>query len=99
MAKAIWILACWLSPALGIAQDGDDPPAGAIRIEGRLTDEGVECQALRADDGTLYTLLGDLGELKAGDAVELEATRVDVSFCMQGRTLRVHRINRKPLAH
>ena len=29
-----------------------------ISVVGRLTSEGVECQALRGDDGQLYTLLG-----------------------------------------
>ena len=33
-------------------------------IEGVLTNEGVECPALRADDGKLYTLMGDLRGFK-----------------------------------
>ena len=68
---------------------------GTVRVEGRLTGEGVECQALRAEDGTLYTLVGDLGDFAPGDEVRITATRADFSFCMQGETLHVHRISRK----
>jgi hypothetical protein len=69
---------------------------GTLRVQGQLTAEGVECQAFRADDGTLYTLLGDLKGLKAGERVVVEGTRVEISFCMQGITLQVKQIERRP---
>ena len=74
-----------------------DSPAndGTVRVQGRLTAEGVECPALRSDDGTLYTLLGDLKGFKTGDRVAVEGTRVEISFCMQGITLQIKRLDRR----
>ena len=36
-----------------------------VCLRGRATAEGIECQAFRAADGRLYTLVGDLGGLGA----------------------------------
>ncbi len=45
-----------------------------VTIVGRLTNEGVECQALRGDDGQLYTLLGgELGGLPVETRVRVLA--------------------------
>lgn len=79
------------------APDSPESPTddGTLRVQGRLTAEGVECPALRADDGTLYTLLGDLKGFKTGDRVVIEGTRVEISFCMQGITLQVKQIATK----
>jgi hypothetical protein len=92
--RKLHILIWALMPALASAQgcEGASPPETEIRVAGRLTDEGVECQAMRAGDGTLYTLLGELGDLEAGDEVEVQGTLVEFSFCMQGQTLQVHAI-------
>lgn len=60
-----------------------------ICVKGILTDEGVECQALRGDDGELYTLVGDLKSFHNGDRVVVCGTIVEISFCMQGTTLAV----------
>jgi hypothetical protein len=74
-----------------------ESPAGAkpMTVRGQLTTEGVECPALRGEDGALYTLLGDLGGFKPGDRVVVEGTPVEISFCMQGTTLQVTRIARQ----
>ena len=61
-------------------------------ITGRLTDEGVECQALRSDDGQLYTLVGDLGGLKPDARVRASGQRLEISHCQQGTTIRVSSI-------
>ncbi|MFW5951534.1 MAG: DUF5818 domain-containing protein [Gemmatimonadota bacterium] len=66
--------------------------AETIRVVGELTGEGVECPALRADDGTLYTLAGDIGDFGEGDRVEVEGTTAEASFCMQGTTIQVETI-------
>ena len=63
---------------------------------GVLTDEGVECQAFRSEDGELFTLLGDLGGFSDGDKVVVCGTIADISFCMQGTTLVVSYIGKKP---
>lgn len=69
-------------------EDGD-----TLRVTGTLTREGVECPALRGDDGRLYTLATrrDLG-FDPGDRVTVEGSLAEVSFCMQGRTIDVDRI-------
>ena len=64
--------------------DPANPP-----IEGVLTTEGVECPALRGDDGTLYTLAGDLGGFEPGDRVCIVPTYPEISHCMQGKTVQV----------
>jgi|SRR5215213_911412 len=67
-----------------------------ICVKGTLTDEGVECQALRSDDGELYTLLGDLNDFRIGDKVVVCGTLVEISFCMQGTTIVVSWIGAEP---
>jgi hypothetical protein len=60
-----------------------------IEVTGVLTDEGVECPALRGDDGTLYTLTGDLKTFQVGNRVRVAGRVVEVSICQQGTTLEV----------
>lgn len=75
-----------------LAGDGEGGgPDDVVRVEGVLT-EGVECPAVRADDGTLYTLAGDLEGFTPGDRVVVEGTETEVSVCMQGTTLAVNDI-------
>lgn len=69
---------------------------GSVRIEGELTDEGVECPAVRSPLGTLYTLAGgDTEGLQAGDRVVVEGTVAEMSFCMQGITINATRVERR----
>lgn len=84
----------WLAAALwaGVASAGGletpaGPPPGGLCVEGVLTAEGVECPALRANDGTLYTLTGDLGGFSPGDRVRACGQVALMSICMQGKTL------------
>ena len=64
-----------------------------VTIVGKLTNEGVECQALRGDDGELYTLLGgELGKLPAESRVRVIGERLEFSSCQQGITVRVRSI-------
>lgn len=75
------------------------PPASraeSVTVTGTLTDEGVECRALRGDDGALYTLTGDLKKFKTGDRVTVTGTSAEMSTCMQGTTIAVQRIRRAP---
>lgn len=71
---------------------GPDDGDSTIEVTGTLTDEGVECQALRGDDETLYTLTGDLGGFGVGDRVRVRGERAQMSFCMQGVTIAVESI-------
>ncbi len=76
------------------AADGTAARAGEVRVTGRLTDEGVECPALRGDDGRLYTLAGDTGAFKPGDRVTVAGTVAEMSTCMQGTTIGVRTIEK-----
>jgi hypothetical protein len=72
---------------------GNDVNAGQmINVRGTLTDEGVECQALRGDDGELYTLTGDLSGFEDGDRVKVRGTVAEISTCQQGTTIEVQSI-------
>jgi hypothetical protein len=67
----------------------------SVTVQGMLTDEGVECPALRGPAGELYTLaLTDL-EYDPGTEVRVEGTIAAVSICMQGTTLNVRSIERR----
>lgn len=70
------------------------PGEGRVQVTGVLTREGVECPALRDDDGELYTLAGDLGDFGPGDRVHVHGTVAEVSICQQGTTIRVESISR-----
>lgn len=65
-----------------------------LTVTGALTEEGVECQALRGDDGDLYTLTGDLEGFGPGDRVRVVGRPARFSFCMQGTTLEVESVER-----
>jgi hypothetical protein len=64
-------------------EDVSDP----VTIEGVLTNEGVTCPALRGDDGELYTIAGDIGELQPGQRVRVTGEVAEMSICMQGITI------------
>jgi hypothetical protein len=74
------------SPVPGFA-DEHEPMSDPVTIEGVLTEEGVTCPALRGDDGELYTLAGDIGELQPGQRVRVTGEVAEVSMCMQGTTI------------
>lgn len=74
--------------------DTDPDEDQFVTIRGRVTDEGVECTAVRGRDGRLYTLSGIADDLRPGDRVEVVGRRAEVSFCMQGITLEVRRLRR-----
>jgi Protein of unknown function (DUF5818) len=66
----------------------------SITVTGKLTDEGVECKAMRGDDGKLYTLTGDLKDFRTGAYVKVTGRIAEMSNCMQGTTLSVEKIER-----
>lgn len=68
------------------------PEDGRLEVTGILTREGVECPALRGMDGRLYTLAGELGRFQPGDRVRVHGSEAQVSFCQQGTTIDVSRI-------
>ena len=73
-------------PEEGVSKDG------VLTVEGVVTGEGVECLAVRGDDGELYTLSGRQGGLEPGQRVRVSGEVAQMSFCMQGTTLEVHSV-------
>jgi len=74
----------------------DDSSTGkTVCIKGKLTDEGIECRALRTENNKLYTLVGDLKEFSTGDEVCISGTIAEISFCMQGTTIAVNWIGKQ----
>jgi LysM repeat protein len=71
---------------------GGDPDEDFVTVRGVLTNEGVECQAMRSTDGRLITFAHIPG-YEAGDLVEVSGTIADFSFCQQGTTINVEDIS------
>jgi hypothetical protein len=85
--------------SLSLAAQDSKPEQGQgkqdmVTVVGTLTDEGVECQALRGRGNRLFTLTGDLGGFQAGDRVRVVGSVAEVSICQQGTTLVVRSIER-----
>ena len=77
-----------------LADNASGKDSAHVTVVGRLTSEGVECQALRGDDGQLYTLLGgELGDLPVETRVRVIGERLEFSSCQQGITIRVQSIS------
>ncbi|KQT45097.1 hypothetical protein ASG43_12385 [Aureimonas sp. Leaf454] len=72
---------------------GARPGRRGVTVSGLLTREGVECPALRSEDGDLFTLSGRLGGFRPGDAVTVTGRIADMSTCQQGTTIEVERID------
>jgi len=69
------------------------PPPQNVTVVGTLTREGAECQAMRGDDGKLYTLTGaNLRDFFPGDRVKVDGQIAQASTCQQGTTISVTRI-------
>ncbi|MBI5190799.1 MAG: hypothetical protein HZA22_09000 [Nitrospirae bacterium] len=74
------------------AKPRQQAPGSHVQVTGTLTAEGVECQALRGDDGTLYTITRRPEGFKVGDRVQVSGMVAEISFCMQGTTISVTRM-------
>ena len=58
-------------------------------ITGMLTDEGQSCPTLRAADGSLYAMIGEIPSVEPGTLVTIQAQAVDSERCSAGRTVAV----------
>lgn len=76
----------------GLAAAEGIPAGSFVCISGRREAGGAECPRYRADDGTLYSLLGDNTGIPANQPVCLCGTVGSVSFCMEGTPFTVSRI-------
>ncbi len=94
MAHADGHLRLLLAGANTSAAGSDEAPEGEmVCIRGRLTDEGIECPALRSESEALYTLAGETAPFEVGDDICVCGTVVKVSFCMQGTTIAVTHVS------
>ena len=82
-----------LAGAMPALAEGSATMGGQVTVEGVLTDEGVTCPALRGDDGELYTLAGDIGDLGPGQRVRVSGQVPEASICMQGTTIEIEDIS------
>ncbi len=78
-----------------VALINESSSPSAMCLKGKLTDEGVECQAFRSNEGELFTLLGELNGYQNGDEVVVCGTIAEISFCMQGTTIIVSWIGKE----
>ena len=61
---------------------------GSITITGTVTDEGVECPAVRTAENQLYTIAtNDRSRLQRGARVRITGRVAEMSFCQQGTTI------------
>src|SRR5262245_66287444 len=84
----------WAPPKATIRHRTTAQESQPMTVTGKLTNEGVECKAMRGDDGKLYTLTGDLKGFRPGDRVKVTGRIAEMSTCMQGTTLGVEKIER-----
>ena len=75
-----------------MSSDLAPPAAGEVVVVGAITAEGVECPALRADDGALYTLTALPRKVEVGERLQVVGRPTQFSICQQGVTLRVTRL-------
>jgi hypothetical protein len=84
--------------ALGLVtgKAANSQTGGAVTVTGTVTDEGVQCRALRGDDGVLYTIrhTDAVRALRAGDRVRIEGRTAVVSNCQQGITIEPTRLEK-----
>jgi hypothetical protein len=78
---------------ISIAGSDEALEGQVICVQGHLTDEGIECPALRSESQSLFTLAGDTAGFEVGDEVCVCGTVAEVSFCMQGATIAVTHIS------
>src|SRR5919198_352026 len=86
----LWVAALAL---LGVSRCNQQPADMDLEpmliVKGTLTNEGVECPALRDLGGILYTLAGSIESFRVGDHVCVKGHRVPMSSCQQGITITV----------
>jgi hypothetical protein len=77
----------WFGSMFGNNDPEPQSNASSKCYSGKLTTEGVSCQAMRTNKGRLLTLGGPLRGFRAGDAVCVCGPVAKTSFCQQGTTI------------
>jgi hypothetical protein len=93
------IAACACGAVLAGLLSGDLASAQSdITIIGTMIAGGVECHAMRAEDGTIYTMRRSplVRQLRPGARVKVEGKIAETSTCQQGITIVPTRIEQLP---
>ncbi|MDB3953054.1 hypothetical protein N9452_04125 [Alphaproteobacteria bacterium] len=77
----------WFGSIFGNNDPEPQSNASSKCYSGKLTTEGVSCQAMRTNKGRLLTLGGPLRGFRAGDVVCVCGPVAKTSFCQQGTTI------------
>lgn len=78
----------------GAAGTVEDTVAEVV-LSGKYVAGGAECQLFEADNGERYTLVGDaVRNAASGDRARVTGKVAEVSFCMQGTTLAVEKVEK-----
>lgn len=89
---ALLFAACTATPPTPAPPAAENAESGMI-ITGTVTDEGVECPAVRTADGRLYTVAtADREKLRPGTRVRITGEIAQISTCQQGTTISAERI-------
>lgn len=87
-----------VSDPFAVGGRGGNAANQTMTITGTVTGEGVECPAIRTEDGTLYTIAGgDRQQLREGTRVRVTGTVAEMSICMQGTTISASRVEVLPV--
>ena len=90
-----WLLALFLlASPFAMAADKPVSEIQTVELTGTFIKGGAECRLFEADSGEKYTLLGDLKGYKDGDRARIYGEFAEISFCMQGKTISVKKIER-----
>ena len=91
-------VAALLMLTLSACNSMSETMGGNVVVVGVLTAEGAECAAMRDRDGTLYTLMprGITDPFEIGQRVRVEGVVQEISFCQQGTTISIERIDAAP---
>lgn len=89
---AFLFVACTATPPTPPPPTAENAESG-MTITGTVTNEGVECPAVRTEDGKLYTIAtSDREKLRPGTRVRITGEIAQMSICQQGTTISAGKI-------
>ena len=96
MKLAYRLLALFLlvNPIFIMAADKPVGKTDTVEVTGTFIKGGAECRLFKSDRGEKYTLIGNLKKYMDGDRARIYGQFAEISFCMQGKTISVKKIER-----
>ena len=92
--RALVVIFLLGSYCYALAADGSKGQADTVELTGTFIKGGAECRLFKSDSGEKYSLVGDLKGYKDGNRVRILGKFAEMSFCMQGKTIVVIKIER-----